>query len=220
MKFVSPYVLWQAGKDFLSASSFDSRLYWERRYAKGRHSGAGSRGKLAAFKAEVLNRFVAENGIETVIEYGCGDGHQLSLSNYPHYVGFDVSATAVRACRVAFASDRTKIFKETRHYGGETADLTLSLDVIYHLVEDEVYEAYMDRIFSSSKKFCIIYSTDCETLGRLEPKHIRHRTFSAWVESNAKNWRLESHIPNRHPYRDDQGEGSFADFYIFKMISS
>lgn len=217
LRRLSPYALWLSSKSRLTAASFDSRLYWEKRYAQGRHSGNGSRGKLAAFKAEVLNRFVRESDIEAVIEYGCGDGNQLSLSAYPRYLGFDVSATAIRACRRAFAQDPTKTFKEMKHYSGESADLTLSLDVIYHLVEDDAYNSYMDRLFSSSKRFSILYSTNCETLGRAEPKHIRHRRFSVWIEEHAKDWQLQVHIPNKYPYKGDHREGSFSDFYIYKL---
>jgi hypothetical protein len=43
----------------------------------------GSYGKFAAFKAEVLNAFVQEMRVDTVIEFGCGDGNQLTLARYP-----------------------------------------------------------------------------------------------------------------------------------------
>ncbi len=38
--------------------------------ARGKNSGAGSYNELAEFKANVLNDFVRENDIQTVIEYG------------------------------------------------------------------------------------------------------------------------------------------------------
>jgi hypothetical protein len=57
--------------------------YWERRYAEGGDSGHGSYGRFAEFKAEVLNRFVAEQRIESIVEFGCGDGNQLTLASYP-----------------------------------------------------------------------------------------------------------------------------------------
>ncbi|MBI9084342.1 MAG: hypothetical protein JEZ11_12140 [Desulfobacterales bacterium] len=72
--------------------------YWERRYAQGGTSGAGSYGRLAEFKAEVLNTFVEERGVQNIIEFGCGDGNQLSLAKYPSYVGLDASKTAVTQC--------------------------------------------------------------------------------------------------------------------------
>ena len=75
-----------------------SQPYWERRYARGGDSGAGSYGRLAIFKAEFVNSFVRDHGIRSVIEFGCGDGNQLSLAEYPSYFGLDVSRSAVEAC--------------------------------------------------------------------------------------------------------------------------
>src|ERR1700690_3055812 len=72
-----------------------SKQYWMERYKSGGNSGPGSYNKLAEFKAQVLNNFVVMNNIKTVIEYGCGDGNQLRLSNYPSYLGFDISASAI-----------------------------------------------------------------------------------------------------------------------------
>ncbi len=69
----------------------------------------------------------------------CGDGNQLALARCPIYVGFDVSST-VRMCRARFARDTTKPFATIEEYVGETAELALSLDVVYHLVEDAIYD--------------------------------------------------------------------------------
>ena len=57
--------------------------YWEDRYRTGHDSGAGSSGRLAAFKAEFLNGLVADHNVSSVIEFGCGDGRQLALAEYP-----------------------------------------------------------------------------------------------------------------------------------------
>ena len=78
---------------------FESRKYWEDRYHQGGNSGAGSYGRLGQFKANVLNAFVSEWDIRSVIEWGCGDGHQLSLADYPEYLGIDISEKAVEICR-------------------------------------------------------------------------------------------------------------------------
>jgi hypothetical protein len=39
-------------------------------------------------------------------------------------------------------------------------DLELSLDVIYHLVEDEVFDAYMRSLFAHAGRFVVIYSSN------------------------------------------------------------
>jgi hypothetical protein len=83
----------------------NSASYWERRYLAGGNSGTGSYNRLAEFKAAFLNDFVKRNGIQSVIEFGSGDGAQLELSAYPDYVGVDVSKASVEAKRYRFASD-------------------------------------------------------------------------------------------------------------------
>lgn len=93
-----------------SDGSFSSAAYWNERYVSGGNSGAGSYNRLAEFKAEVLNAFVERERIQSVIEWGCGDGNQLRLARYPRYIGLDVSKEAVRKCRNIFKADRTKKF--------------------------------------------------------------------------------------------------------------
>ena len=145
-------------KMYLSISPFPgSASYWNKRYLSGGNSGVGSYGKFAEFKAGVLNDFVRENSVKSVIEYGCGDGNQLKRADYPQYIGFDVSPAAIAKCRSLFADDCTKQFRLVSEYAGDTAELTLSLDVIYHLVEDDVFDSYMRRLFGSATRFVIIY---------------------------------------------------------------
>ena len=93
--------------------------YWENRYKSGGNSGAGSYGQLCEFKADVINTFVAKNNIMTVMEFGCGDGNQLSYSNYPEYVGYDVSETAIDICKKKFVKDNFGLGEPDRiEYGG------------------------------------------------------------------------------------------------------
>lgn len=106
--------------------------YWIQRCNAGKDSGAGSCDKLAEFKAEIINDFVRDNNIATIIEYGCGDGSQLKLAEYPSYIGFDISPKAIQLCQDIFQHVATKSFRLMSEYKGETAQLTPSLDVIYH----------------------------------------------------------------------------------------
>jgi SAM-dependent methyltransferase len=204
----------RGSKSSLSFSS--SEDYWEQRYASGGHSGAGSYRKFAQFKANVLNRFVSENAIRTVIEFGCGDGNQLLLAKYPKYLGVDVSPTAVELCRNLFASDDNKDFRVLSDYAHESAELALSLDVIYHLVEDEVFAEYMHTLFSSAERYVIIYASNFDDPDQKSGPHVRHRRFTRWVESHLPDWKLCQHIPNKYPYRGDYRKGSFADFYVYE----
>jgi hypothetical protein len=88
-----------------------SEEYWKKRYRSGGTSGAGSYQKFAEFKADVLNNFISDKKIRTIIEYGCGDGNQLRMCKYPSYIGFDVSPEVLSQCQRMFSNDKTKTFK-------------------------------------------------------------------------------------------------------------
>ena len=194
--------------------------YWEQPYRSGGNSGVGSYGKFADFKAEVVNGFVAKNSVQSVIEFGCGDGNQLKLADYPSYIGVDISEYVISACRDQFAGDTSKAFVVMDDYRGEKADLALSMDVIYHLVEDNVFERYMRTLFGAAERFVVIYSSNSDDNKGYEQSHIRHRNFTDWVNSNIPYWSLSKSIPNAHPYRGDYRVGSFADFFIYEMRGS
>ena len=192
--------------------------YWIEHYKKGCSSGLGSYGHLAIFKAENLNDFVRKNDILTVIDYGCGDGNQLKLAEYPNYLGFDISPIVIARCKKMFSLDHTKSFKLMNSYSGETAELTLSLDVIFHLIEDEVFEGYINRLFGTSTRYVVIYSSNREYQDKLQDPTVRHRRFTDFFDAHFFDWKLIDHIPNKYPYRGDAAQGSFSDFYFFEKI--
>ena len=188
--------------------------FWERRYALGGTSGGGSYGNLGEAKAAFLNTFVRDRGLRSIVEFGCGDGHQLALADYPCYIGLDVSAAAIRLCKDRFSDDRTKSFFL---YDGEcfvdrvglfSADLGISLDVVYHLVEDAVFDAYMRHLFGASRRYVIIYATNNE-MPDTAP-HVRHRIFTSWAEENCLEWSLAGVTPGPNP-----GVGR-ADFFVYE----
>ena len=194
----------------------NSAHFWESHYANGGTSGGGSYGELARAKAKFLNSFVSEHGVESVTEFGCGDGHQLTLAAYPRYVGLDVSRTAIRLCRLRFGGDETKSFFL---YDGEcfvdcaglfVSDMTISLDVVYHLVEDRVFTTYMEHLFAASKQYVVVYSTNTAS-GRTAP-HVKHRYFTEWVEEKLPLWRLAQMA------RGPKSESGGADFFIYERI--
>jgi len=193
--------------------------YWDQRYRAGGNSGAGSYGRLAQFKAEVLNEFVKSRDICSVIEFGCGDGAQLALADYPSYLGIDVSTAAVALCAERFAGDPTKRFLTADALPADLGrfDLALSLDVIYHLVENETFEAYMHRLFDHAEAHVVIYASDRDAPG--PQPHVRHRAVTAWTRMNRPDWRLVARVPNRYPWNpEDPDETSFADFHFFKRV--
>ena len=188
--------------------------YWRQRYASGGDSGAGSYGKFAEFKARVINPLCDEFGLASVVEFGSGDGNQLKLLTMRDYLGVDISPEAVARCREMFAGVPGRRFLLAQDYAGEQADGAMSLDVIYHLVEDEAFDAYMRRLFAAARRCVIIYSSN-RPADAADGLHVRHRVFTDWVAAQQPGWQLARHVPNEHPFRGDWQTGSFADFYIY-----
>jgi SAM-dependent methyltransferase len=193
-----------------------SASFWESVYRAGGTSGPGSYGRLAEFKAEILNEFVQSRNIRTVLEFGCGDGAQLDLAKYPEYVGVDVATGSIARCSQRFANDLTKHFYLASALPKNVGqfDLAVSLDVIYHLVEDQVFDSYMRSLFARSHQYVAVYSSNRDE--RTQALHVRHRKFTSWIAKNAPDWQPDGFVPNRFPFDPAQpDETSCADFHFF-----
>jgi predicted O-methyltransferase YrrM len=199
---------------------FSSKNYWENRYKQGGNSGSGSYNNLALFKADIINDFIQKNNINTIIDYGVGDGNQLKLINTENkiYTGIDVSKTVIQKCKNIYSEDKTKLFLHVDDiYSNLYSDLVLSCDVIYHLVEDEIYKEYMQKLFNMSNKYVIIYAKN-EDINHAQ--HVKFRKFSNYIEQNLPNWNLIKHIPNKYPQLklgQNNDNTSPSDFYIYKI---
>lgn len=202
-----------------------SELYWEERYQKGDNSGTGSYDHLAEHKADVINDFVAKNNIKTVMEFGCGDGNQLKIAKYPQYIGLDVSPTAVKLCYNQFKTDKTKSFYVYNSLAFVDnarlfkADLTMSLDVLYHLVEREIFESYLLHLFAAADRYVIIYASDYNQAEEPVHQHENRRSFTDFVEKNCKSWKLKEIVKNKYPVSTHKEKGSLSDFYIYEKVA-
>jgi hypothetical protein len=168
---------------------FDSGDYWRDRYRLGGDSGRGSYGDRAAFKAATLNSFIEAQGIDRCLEFGSGDGHQASLLRIAEYLGLDIAPEAVLIAENRCAGDPSRRFAVYAPDAydpalGPTAPLTISMDVILHLVEDEVYERYMRNLFAASTRFVAIYSTATDRQPRMRGRHVRFRDHRPWIAHN------------------------------------
>lgn len=198
-----------------------SRDYWESRYRSGGNSGPGSYGRLAEFKAATLNRLIKQYQVTSVIDFGCGDGNQLAMIEAPSYIGLDVSKDAIGRCKARFHGDSTKSFFlydplcfVDRHQRFR-ADTAISLDVIQHLVEDEIFEEYMSHLFAAARRLVIIYSMNHP--GRVTAHHVRDREFTPWVERHAAEWTMIEHVENKYPF-DPKAPDSTSPcaFFVFQ----
>ncbi len=199
--------------------TFDSVAYWRRRYAGGGNSGSGSYGKLAEFKAESFNRFVKEHEVSSCIEYGCGDGNQLSLMKVDKYLGLDVSPETISAISAKFNQDSGKrfevynpnSFKVSNQY---RADLSLSMDVILHLIEEDRYLDYMQNLFDSGARFVGVFNTATDQQPLKMAIHNRFRDHRNWIVEHVKGFQLiETDLTP-----DELGYPEATGFYFYKNM--
>lgn len=173
--------------------------YWENRYKNGGNSGLGSHDSDdIKFKAKYVNNLITKYNIKTLIEFGCGDGNQLRLLNgYDKYYGNDISKTVINKCSETFKEDSSKIFDyDLSKLLKNKYDLSLSLDVVYHLVEDELFESYMGNLFKVSD-IVSIYSTNHNSPNKSQ--HIKHRNLTKFIEENYSDYELIDTTPyNKH----------------------
>ncbi len=174
-----------------NAAAFESARYWQDRYLAGGTSGAGSYGRLAVYKAHVINELAYRRSLGSVVEFGSGDGNQASLFSLGRYTGVDVSDAMVLRCNNMFADRKGWVFQTLAAYDAAPvqAQLAMSLDVIYHLVEDDVFHRYMARLFAAATEAVLIYATDEDLLA--PGVHVRHRAYSDWISQNAQGWSLQ-----------------------------
>lgn len=164
----------------VNCDAFDHQKWWENWYAMGGHSGSGSRGVLAQFKADVLNDFIAEKKIKSTIEFGSGDGYNLKMIKYDNYIGLDISPTAVKMCRDMFKNDLSKQFaiynpESFKRSSFGDFELVVCLDVLYHVVDEEAYKKTLDDVFSFSAPYVILYTTLVDDGIPHNSPEIRHR---------------------------------------------
>ena len=182
-----------------------SKRYWEKRYSKGGNSGKGSHGNIARKKAKIINDLIGRYNIKSIIDFGCGDGYQLRLIDIQDYIGLDVSKTIINNCKEIYKNINSKSFFLYPNRD-KKAQCGLSMEVIFHLIEDKVFEQYMKDLFNQSRKYVIIFSDNED---KNQTVHEKHRKFTNWIDNNLLNWELVETI--YQPITE-----SLCNFYVFK----
>lgn len=180
--------------------------YWDDRYRNGGNSGRGSYNEHYEFKTNIINNIIDKYNIKSITDFGCGDGNQIDGLKINKYFGLDISEESIKLCQNKFLVDNSKTFKMYENETSiESSDLTMSLDVIYHIFEDDLFEKYMDDLVKYSNEFILIYSSNFDDGEWYQ--HVRHRKFDVKLTSVAE---LIEYIPNILP-------DCSADFYLYKI---
>ncbi len=179
----------------MSAVAHSNRTYWPKRYRQGGDSGAGSRGASADRKAELVNRLVADNGITSVVDWGCGDGAQLSRFEIDCYTGVEIAPAAL--CKaVERRPDSAFVLWAPGRFITITAECALSLDVLFHFPDDQQYSEYVERLFGSAMWYVAIHSTNHDEQAR---RHVRHRKVTDDIAERFPGWECVQHEPGGWP---------------------
>jgi len=134
--------------------------------------------------------------------------------------GKSATPTAVACCRQKFNDDSRKRFAiydaqwDLDPALGIRAEMSISLDVIFHLVEGTVFVQYLRNLFSAVERLVLIYSTNQDSSPMSTLPHVRHRPFSRQVVESFPAWTLLEQVPSRYPlahYKD----GSDAEFFLY-----
>lgn len=173
------------------STTFDLAGYWDARYAAGRDSGEGSRGQNAVAKAAHVNAVIAREGIRSVTDWGCGDGQVLAhITPDIDYLGVDISPTILARLAAEHPGRRFALAPPVGKAvpAPWTAELCLSMDVLFHLVDDTQFDEYLGRLFGTATRLVLIYSTDHD--GGRTARHVRWRHWTPTVAARFPDWDL------------------------------
>lgn len=132
--------------------------YWDVRHSNGRTSGNGSIGCLRDFKWEKIEEHVGK--VNDVIDVGCGDLSFWDGRDCDNYVGIDCSEVVIQKNIVkrpkwnfiTSRSDNTMVSMLCK------ADVVFCFDMLFHIMEDDVYENTIENLTRFSKKHVFIYT--------------------------------------------------------------
>lgn len=191
----------------MKAIEYTPAGYWDRRYREGRTSGAGSEGEEGAYKAKYVSDFIRNRSVQSVIDWGCGDGQVLAQIdlNGAQYLGIDVSPTIVDKMQREFPH----LDFDTDDAAQPTAELALSMDVLFHLPAEHDYNAYLFDLFNSARQFVIIYSTNYA--GGRTARHVFRREFTPDIAERFPDWELRT---VETPLRE-----GLASFFVYERVS-
>ena len=194
--------------------TFDTVTYWETRYANGGNSGEGSDGRIAEYKGRIVNEVCTAFGVQTVLEFGVGDGkNQEYYNKVPVYIGVDASESTIKNVQAKFGSPtRTYFLYDTFASLPGRADMTMSLDVLYHLVEAKLFGRYLDNLFAAAISHVLIFAADIDD-DVSQGGHFRRRKFTRYVELAHPCYYLERHFED---IPDNVAERTSARFYHYR----
>lgn len=160
----------------LDSKVMNSRSYWNRRYATGGNSGAGSYGPAVEKKVAWLG---ALEGVSSIVEVGCGDFHFGALLcqrfTEASYIGLDQSDLIVRRNNLWHRIENIE-FRTPLHHAEPLpeADLVLCVDVLFHILDDQEYRNMLVNLQQAWTKYLVVSAYEYDGL---KSPHVNIRKF-------------------------------------------
>jgi len=131
--------------------------YWEGNYKKGGTSGPGSIGQVRRWKWESIGKYAGQ--ITDVIDVGCGDLSFWEGKTPPsRYIGIDISQTIIDRNRNRWPNSTFICSSADRTLKLEQARTVFCLDVLFHIMDDEIYKSILVNLTLYSSEWIFAYT--------------------------------------------------------------
>lgn len=153
----------------------NAKTYWNWRYSRGYSSGDGSYGKQLQKKLQWLSGL----NINSISEIGCGDfnfGESL-MKMYPgiQYFGQDISNVIIEKNKEKYPNVKFSSLMEDV----PPADMVMCVDVLFHILDIEDYEAVLNKLESIWTNYLVItaYEKDLDLKNHINERKFDYKRF-------------------------------------------
>ena len=130
--------------------------YWEKRYALGGISGAGSIGLSRDWKWKVITSVLPE--IDHIIDVGCGDLTFWEGRSCKDYTGIDISKTVIEGNRKKRPNWNLIVSPAETYINGVRSECVFCLDTLFHIMDDNAFMAILKNLCFCSTKYIFIHT--------------------------------------------------------------
>jgi len=179
----------------MGREDFNSDKYRDERYKEWGNSWEWSYWENAIYKANFINEFVKSHSIQSAVEIWCWDWANLWLYRIQWYTWYDVSKKAIEMCDEMYKDDTTKEFYvNNENTELHQAELSLWIDMIYHIFPRAKREKMIDKIIEAWNKYVIFYTViNCQP--RVEGSCMNDYNFIEYIESKWRKYTIEESTP-------------------------